>query len=49
MLKKHQTLYRIHACEHHIYREMLPYSLHEKVILPKFVGVRKYVINSEAI
>ena len=24
-------------------------ALHEKVILPKFVGVRKYVINSEAI
>ena len=24
-------------------------TLHEKVILPKFVGVRKYVINSEAI
>ena len=27
----------------------LSLSLHEKVILQKFVGVRKYVINSEAI
>ena len=56
-----ETLYRSVSCRRRLRRTApcetpgmatqvrLAFPLHEKVILPKFVGVRKYVINSEAI